>query len=122
MKGLSGAVMSFLLGVWVNLSLLMAGSWSSCGDGCMGQPRQPILLQETRGNRQWGTCGVSTEAGAEESLSAGRKGLSEVWQHLCSVYFNRLPAVLEEVKDNIAEWRQGRPFSDPIQSEDVVEL
>lgn len=42
----------------------------SHGDGGVGQP---VHFQETVG-----TCVVSTEAGAEESLSVGWKGLSEV--------------------------------------------
>lgn len=64
---------------------------------------------------------MSTEAGAEETLSAGWKGLSEIWQDLSNVYLSRLPAVMEEVKDDVAEPRHGWPFSDPIPSEDEVE-
>lgn len=57
---------------------------------------------------------MSTEAGAEENLPAGWKGLSEVWQDFSSLYLNRLPAVMEEVKDDVAEQRQDRsliPFN-----------
>lgn len=68
-----------------------------------------------------GAGGVSTEAGAEESLSAGWKGLSEVRQDLSSLHLNRLPAVMEGVMDGVAERRQGKPFCDPLQSEDEVE-
>lgn len=57
MKGLSGAVVSLLLGAWPNLSPLMAGSQSGHGDGGVGQPGQPILLQETPGNSQWEPVG-----------------------------------------------------------------
>ena len=57
MKGFSGAVVSLPLGVWPNLSLLVADSQSGRGDGGMGQPGQPVLPQETPGNRQWEPVG-----------------------------------------------------------------
>jgi len=41
MKGLSGAVVSLPLGAWPSLSLLVAGSWSSCKDGAWGGPGTP---------------------------------------------------------------------------------
>lgn len=70
-----------------------------CGEG-KEQPGKPILQEEIVG-----TCGVSTEVDAEESLPAGWKGQSEVWQDLSSLYLNRLAAVMEEVKGDVAEQR-----------------
>lgn len=48
------------------------------------------------------------------------EGLSEVRQDLSSLHLNRLPAVTE-VTDGVAERGQGKPFCDPLQSEDEVE-
>lgn len=70
----------------------------------IGQPVLPRRLLEAGSGQLW-----------------GRRGLSEVWQDLSSLFLNGLTAAVDKLKDNDAQQSLRGPFSDPVQSEDEVE-
>lgn len=79
-KGSCGAVVSLVLGTWLNLSpVLWLWAWD------IGQPVLPWRLLEVGSGQLW-----------------GRRGVSEVWQDLSRLFLNRFTAAVDKLKDDDA--------------------
>lgn len=90
------------------------GAW-----GSLGNPSSSWRHLEIDSGNLWGE-----HRGRRRGELISWKGLI-IWKALSEVSrippICRCPAVMEEGKDDVAEWRQGRPFSDAIQFEYEVD-